>query len=87
MNTIDILCCPSCKELLHIPGVNDRTGEISDGYECYNCNKKFSSSEGYLDFLGNQELFHSSRREEIIRSTYAKIYTPATNFMFPFAEV
>jgi ubiquinone/menaquinone biosynthesis C-methylase UbiE len=34
--------------------------------------------------MGEKELIHSSRRDKFIRSVYARIYTPATNFMFLF---
>lgn len=51
---------------------------------CPGCNKKISAAEGYIDFLGEDGLKHSSKREKVIRDIYAKIYTPATNFMFLF---
>jgi ubiquinone/menaquinone biosynthesis C-methylase UbiE len=41
-------------------------------------------NDGYPDFLGNKELFHTTRREKTIRSLYAKFYTSLTNFMFFF---
>jgi ubiquinone/menaquinone biosynthesis C-methylase UbiE/uncharacterized protein YbaR (Trm112 family) len=82
--SLDIICCPHCKgELTNdagIEGLNDPAAFLL----CNRCNRKFTSTEGYLDFLGDSGLVFSSRREAIIRSLYAKAYTPANNFLFLF---
>lgn len=82
MNSMDILCCPSCKGEL-ISG-DDEKPFNTDGLICRVCNKKFTNKEGYPDFLGDKGLVHSSKRDKIIRTVYSRIYTPATNFMFLF---
>jgi len=81
---MEILCCPSCKDALYPLKSSKNEGESPDGFECLACSKKYVNSEGYLDFMGDKELTHSSRREKFIRSVYAKVYTPATNLMFLF---
>jgi ubiquinone/menaquinone biosynthesis C-methylase UbiE/uncharacterized protein YbaR (Trm112 family) len=78
----DIICCPSCKGNLIQPAGNDRGHPGTDDLICSSCNKTYLYDDGYLDFLGDKGLGYSSRREEIVRSVYAKFYTPATNFMF-----
>jgi len=84
MESIEILCCPSCKGDLRPSGEQKSSGIGNGWYTCQMCNRKFGSPEGYLDLLGETVLTHKSKREKIIRSIYAKIYTPATNFMFLF---
>jgi len=79
---MEILCCPSCKDALDQLKSSKNESESSDGFECRTCGKKYANSEGYLDFMGDKGLIHSSRREKFFRSVYAKVYTPATNFMF-----
>jgi ubiquinone/menaquinone biosynthesis C-methylase UbiE len=79
---MEILCCPYCKDILNPRNISRYEGESSDGFECHSCGKKYTNSEGYLDFLGDKELIHSSSREKFFRSVYAKVYTPATNLMF-----
>jgi len=81
---MEILCCPSCKDLLYPLNSSIYEGVNSDGFECRTCGRRYGNTEGYLDFMGDKDLIHSSRREKLIRSVYAKVYTPATNFMFLF---
>jgi ubiquinone/menaquinone biosynthesis C-methylase UbiE len=84
MNSLDILCCPSCKGDLYPLNGKKLPEQNSDEFECSVCHRNFSNAEGYLDLLGDKGLIHSSKREKIVRSIYAKIYTPATNLMFLF---
>ncbi|MDU8886406.1 methyltransferase domain-containing protein [Yeosuana sp. MJ-SS3] len=49
---------------------------------CENCSKDFEVNENFIDFIGSQTMPYSGTWEKIIRSLYAKVYTPATNFMF-----
>jgi ubiquinone/menaquinone biosynthesis C-methylase UbiE len=84
MSIMEILCCPVCKDVLYPVNSRKYDGENSDGFTCRNCDKIYGNTEGFLDFMGDKELIHSSKREKVIRSVYAKIYTPATNFMFLF---
>lgn len=81
---MEIICCPTCKETISVSDHSGETGYKPDGMNCSVCNKQYSTAEGFIDFLGKKGLTHSSDREKIIRSIYAKIYTPATNFMFLF---
>ncbi len=79
MNSLEILCCPSCKKPL-----DPANGQDPGGLICHECGVTYSNDNGYIDFMGEKELIHSSKREKFIRSVYARIYTPATNFMFLF---
>lgn len=80
----DLLCCPECKGSL--------TSETEAGHEavpderlyCHSCTKHFTLSEGYYDFVDSAGIIFRSRRDRIIRSLYARVYTPVTNFMFLF---
>jgi ubiquinone/menaquinone biosynthesis C-methylase UbiE len=84
MNNVDILCCPSCKKVLFPRDGEKSIGPVSEEFKCGVCHKEYLFTGGYLDFLGDKGLVHSSNREKVIRSVYARIYTPATNFMFLF---
>ncbi len=81
-NQTDVLCCPSCKEALSQPDEKIRNVHASDELICTRCNKKFCNTEGYIDFLGEKGRVLTSKREEIVRSVYAKFYSPLTNLMF-----
>lgn len=85
METInpDILLCPSCKGTLS-QSMPDNSGDEYKVLTCNNCNSKFIMYDGYIDFIGDKGLIHSSRREKIVRTVYARFYTPMTNFMFIF---
>lgn len=79
-----LLCCPVCRgDLIHedYPGA-DR-GQIK-ALKCTSCLKKYENKEGYLDFLNKYGLVFRSSRDRFIRSVYARVYTPVTNFMFLF---
>lgn len=84
MSQLDIICCPDCKETLSSLNETAAGEAWSGGLFCPGCKRTYLETDGYLDFLGEAELVHSSKREKFIRSVYAKIYTPATNFMFLF---
>lgn len=79
----DYLCCPSCKGDLMYSGKNDSQSS-SGGIFCTICNRQYSWHEYYIDFLDEKGLIHRSRQEKIVRTVYAKFYTPMTNFMFLF---
>jgi ubiquinone/menaquinone biosynthesis C-methylase UbiE len=51
---------------------------------CPLCSRHFSGREGYYDFVDSAGLIFRSRRDRLIRSLYARVYTPVTNFMFLF---
>ncbi|HUU99920.1 MAG TPA: methyltransferase domain-containing protein [Bacteroidales bacterium] len=80
-NRKEFLCCPVCKGDLIFTGTDPRSEVLSEAF-CENCNKAYEWNDGYLDFLGNKGLIHSSKQEKFVRSIYAKFYTPLTNFMF-----
>ncbi|MGB8490392.1 MAG: class I SAM-dependent methyltransferase [Bacteroidales bacterium] len=76
--TLDMLQCPLCGgELMS-------AADPPSGMTCLNCKTVFSGSEGYTDFLADKGLEFKGRREKIIRSLYAKTYTPVNNFLFLF---
>lgn len=80
----NLLCCPRCKGELSAKE-NAQADNLSlIAYSCPGCNKVYTTDEGYLDFLGDNGLVFSSRREKVIRSIYAKVYTPVNNFLFLF---
>lgn len=79
----EFLCCPFCKGSLVFAGTDPASGSPAR-VSCEKCDKVYLSSEGYIDFLGEKHLTHTSKREKIVRSFYAKYYTPLTDFMFLF---
>lgn len=82
--TIDILCCPQCKNDLAFAGTSDSSGNSGGTLLCRSCGKEFADTEGYHDFLGDTGLKYSGKREKIVRTLYAKVYTPVNNFLFLF---
>jgi SAM-dependent methyltransferase len=80
----DLLCCPECKGNLTPETNPGREGVSETKLYCHSCSKHFKGSEGYYDFVNSAGLIFRSRRDRIIRSIYAKMYTPVTNFMFLF---
>jgi len=80
----NLLCCPRCKGELSANESGQVDGLGFNSYSCSRCNQKYKTDEGYLDFLGDNGLVFSSRREKVIRSIYAKVYTPVNNFLFLF---
>jgi ubiquinone/menaquinone biosynthesis C-methylase UbiE/uncharacterized protein YbaR (Trm112 family) len=83
-NSFDFVCCPECKKNLKPLDNTGAADNIENGILCTECNKKFLITDGYIDFLPDNVLIASSKRERIIRSLQAKMYTPVTNFMFLF---
>jgi ubiquinone/menaquinone biosynthesis C-methylase UbiE len=82
--SLDFLCCPDCRNRLLISEISISAGQSEDGILCAECNKRFRYADGYVDFLPDDLSIYSSKREKIIRSFIAKLYTPVTNFMFLF---
>jgi ubiquinone/menaquinone biosynthesis C-methylase UbiE/uncharacterized protein YbaR (Trm112 family) len=82
--SLDFICCPDCRKNLSLIENAGVTCNYEEVLLCAECNKKFLATNGYIDFLPDNVLISSSKRERIIRSLIAKIYTPATNFMFLF---
>ncbi len=83
-DTIDILCCPQCRGELSFARTSDSFGHSDRSMVCRNCGKKFTDTEGFPDFLGETGLKYSGKREKIVRTLYAKVYTPVNNFLFLF---
>jgi ubiquinone/menaquinone biosynthesis C-methylase UbiE len=82
--SFDVLCCPRCRKGLSPLENSSVAGNSEEGILCSKCHKKFLNTNGYIDFLPDNVWPHSSRRERIIRTLLAKMYTPANNFMFLF---
>jgi len=82
-SSLDFICCPVCKGILTFP-VLKTSAVIPSEYHCEKCGLKYFLNNGYLDFLGDNEILLKSKRERIIRSVYARFYTPSTDFMFIF---
>jgi uncharacterized protein YbaR (Trm112 family) len=83
-SSLNFLCCPHCKNRLKLIEDSRSAGNYSYGILCPDCNRKFLKTDGYFDFLPEKISIYSSKREKIIRSLLARIYSPATNFMFLF---
>lgn len=79
-----LLCCPVCRGGLIIEGYPGPDGKQIEGLKCHSCRNNYENREGYPDFLNGTGLVFRSSRERFIRSLYAKVYTPVTNFMFLF---
>ena len=84
MSFKELLCCPLCKGNLTGESSRGPGGTGIDRLICHSCMKSFENRVGYLDFLNGDGLVFRSRRERLVRSVYAKVYTPVTNFMFLF---
>jgi ubiquinone/menaquinone biosynthesis C-methylase UbiE len=80
----DLLCCPSCEGGLDYDTYAGPGGVPVERMTCQACGKKYENRDGYPDFLNDDGLVFRSRREKMVRSVYAKVYTPVTNFMFLF---
>jgi ubiquinone/menaquinone biosynthesis C-methylase UbiE len=82
-STLNFICCPVCKGILEysdLPPSSSPSPEI----HCTNCSRKYSTNNGYPDFLGDREIIHKSRWEKTVKDLYARFYTPSTDFMFFF---
>ncbi|MRR22524.1 methyltransferase domain-containing protein [bacterium] len=80
----DLLCCPSCEGSLDYESYAGPGGGRVERIACPTCRKNYENRDGYPDFLNDDGLVFRSRRERLVRSAYAKVYTPVTNFMFLF---
>ena len=79
-----MLCCPECLGDLMKEDHSGAEKGKPEALKCPSCLKEYDSSEGYYDFLNENGLVFRSSRDRFIRSVYAKVYTPVTNFMFLF---
>lgn len=80
----NFLCCPECKSNLSLSQQKGLNADNKQFLVCSECRKAYSIEDYYIDFTGGRKLIYNSKWDEFIRSFYAKIYTPATNFMFLF---
>lgn len=78
---MELLCCPECNGGLDT-GKNQTANNREFILQCKNCSIDFAGNENFIDFMGARALDYSGKWEKWIRTLYAKIYTPATNFMF-----
>ncbi|MEJ2114157.1 MAG: methyltransferase domain-containing protein [Flavobacteriaceae bacterium] len=81
-NILELLRCPECQETLELRENNSVNNEFL--LHCKICSKNFLGNENLIDFLGSKNLKFNGKWEKMIRSMYAKFYTPATNAMFLF---
>ena len=79
-NQLELLCCPECNTGLEWQKSNLDSSDFI--LHCENCSKDFIGNENFIDFMGSRTMPFSGAWEKLIRSLYAKIYTPATNLMF-----
>lgn len=79
MKTIpEIICCPSCGSALDVVQQNNSNFTL----HCTICDARYSNTEGFIEFIGDEQVFKFSKRTEFIRSVYAKFYTPLTDLLF-----
>ena len=78
----EIICCPKCKHDLHYRTVEETSSKPCGTWKCRHCGIVYPSKEGFLQFIKDEDVFRSSRREEIMRAIYARFYGPLTNLMF-----
>ena len=83
-STVDFLSCPVCSGDLKSEENSGPEGKMTYQFHCASCGVNYGSGEGYPDFLGEKGLEYSGSRERIVRSVYAKVYKPVTNFMYLF---
>lgn len=79
----DLICCPQCKGVLDESN-QEKEGQANMDYICNHCQVTYHSPDGYPDFIGEDTVIFKSRREKVLRSVYARFYTPSTNLMFLF---
>ncbi|HSO88803.1 MAG TPA: methyltransferase domain-containing protein [Draconibacterium sp.] len=84
LTNANFLCCPECKANLSVTQKYKNNGVNEEFLVCNGCRKEYLNNEYYIDFMGGRTLAYKGEWEKFIRSFYAKIYTPATNFMFLF---
>ena len=78
----DVICCPKCKHELYFIRDEEPSANFREIWECRHCRTIYPGSEGFIQFITNEEVFRLSRREEVMRAIYARFYTPLTNLMF-----
>jgi len=83
-NTVEYLSCPACHMNPEPIARSGTTSRADDGVICHNCHREFKYSNECIDFIPDINLTYISKREEIIRSLYARNYTSLTNVMFLF---
>lgn len=79
---LEIVCCPKCKnDLLFTenPCVLQTSAKM---LECTVCGSRYPVEWGYIQFISDDDVYRTSRREGFIRALYARLYTPLTNLMF-----
>jgi ubiquinone/menaquinone biosynthesis C-methylase UbiE/uncharacterized protein YbaR (Trm112 family) len=81
-NNSEIVCCPKCKHDLFFKMDGKAVKHLSGTWKCRHCGKEYPDKEGFIQFVWDKDVFRSTRREEIIRALYARLYTPLTNLMF-----
>ena len=77
-----LLCCPKCKKGLQYSEQAEIKPEVTGIWRCPLCGVLYFEYEGYIHFVRDDELFHRSKREKLVRSIYAQAYTPLTNLMY-----
>jgi ubiquinone/menaquinone biosynthesis C-methylase UbiE len=76
------LCCPGCKsELITENSLKDKDSN-REVIRCKKCKRDYTIIDGIIHFLKEDEVVKFSRRMNLMRSIYARIYTPATRIMF-----
>ena len=78
----DIICCPKCKHELQYRKPGTASQHESPVWKCSFCGECYPDLDGYIQFIHDEDVFRSSRREEFMRAVYARFYTPLTNMMF-----
>jgi len=51
-------------------------------WNCLDCDVEYPVSEGFIQFISDEEVFRSSKREAVMRAIYARFYSPLTRMMF-----
>lgn len=78
----DIICCPKCKQSLQFAEISEDRRVITQKLACTGCGRQYTDAWDYIQFINDEDVFRSSRREELMRSLYARLYTPLTDLMF-----
>ena len=81
-NYSSIVCCPKCRHELYFFKNDDEGPDGSGAWICRDCGKVFHNQDGFIQFINDDDVFRLTKREEIMRSIYARFYTPLTNWMF-----
>jgi ubiquinone/menaquinone biosynthesis C-methylase UbiE/uncharacterized protein YbaR (Trm112 family) len=83
-NTIIHCRCPLCKRELSNANLINHHDLIDGVLFCKGCQTVYINREGFISFIADSDRKHFSRRMELVRKIYCRLYTVITDAMFLF---